>query len=128
MAAFFKKTAQFHPTQSLQITPSIGIGTLDIDFGVCRLRVAAREVRLSRIEFGVLAYLALHIGTPVSTAGLLGAVWKCQYETGGTINQVKSCIKRLREKIELDPAQPHYILTVYRVGYMIAADSNDHIV
>ena len=40
-------------------------------------------------------------------------------ELGGTLEQVKSCVKRVRQKIETDPHHPQYIITIRRVGYQL---------
>ena len=104
------------PSQGAQI---IVIGTLGIDAGTGRARLAERQLRLSRTEFGVLLYLAQHAGRAVPASELLSTVWRSHELGSGTTNRVKSCIRRLREKIELDPRHPQYILTVRGGGYLI---------
>lgn len=81
---------------------NIVIGSLEIDLGMGHARLGGTQIRLSTTEFRVLLYLAQHAGRAVSTSELLSAVWKSHESSGGTANQVKSCIRRLREKIELD--------------------------
>jgi DNA-binding response OmpR family regulator len=56
----------------------------------------------------------------ISSTELLQEVWECGLETGGgSNNQLKSAIKRLRKKIEPDPKRPVYLITVRGHGYRV---------
>mgnify|MGYP000258258896 CR=1 FL=1 len=76
------------------------------------------ELKLTPREFRLLGYLLEHRGEVVSREQLLDAVWGYQFE--GYQHTVNSHINRLRAKIEENPAQPRYILTVWGVGYKFA--------
>jgi len=102
-----------------QDAPIIVIGSLQIDVWTGRARLAARQLRLSKTELRVLSYLAQHAGRPVPTSELLSAVWMSHESGSGTTNRVKSCIRRLREKMEVDTGHPQYILTVRGSGYLM---------
>ncbi len=78
---------------------------------------------LSHLESSVLAYLARNRRRPVPPTELLAAVWGTPLHAGGTVDQVKSCIKRLRAKVESGPTQRRVILTVRSRGYVLAGDS-----
>lgn len=104
---------------SSQGVPIIVIGSLKIDMWMGHVRLAGTQIRLSRTEFRVLLYLAQHAGRAVPAAELLSAVWGSHESGGGTANRVKSCVRRLREKIELDAGHPQYILTVRGGGYLM---------
>ena len=109
-----------HPTA--QDAYVISVGSLEIDLWKGCVRLSGMRLPLSTTEYRVLLYLALHTGRTVSVEELLQNVWGCDHATGGTAGQVKSCIRRLREHIEVDTRHPKYILAVYGSGYLMPAD------
>lgn len=72
-------------------------------------------VHLTPTEFELLALLMRHEGAPVTHAKLLRAVWGPEYCT--ELEYLCSFIKTLRKKMEVDPANPKYIVTEPWVGY-----------
>jgi DNA-binding response OmpR family regulator len=94
------------------------IGELTIDLKARRVMRGEEEVRLTALEYDLLAYLAQNAGRVVSYDELLNSVWGYDYDRG-THWQVKTAIKRLRRKIENDSANPNYIVNVRRAGYML---------
>jgi DNA-binding response OmpR family regulator len=80
-----------------------------------RVTVRDQEVELTAREFDLLWYFARHPGRVFSRAQLLDAVWG--YNHDGYEHTVNTHINRLRNKIEADPADPHYVQTVWGVGY-----------
>ena len=91
------------------------LGELEIDPARRRVRVAGREVLLTAQEFGLVYVLASHPGIVFSRDALLQRVWKG--ETFVTDRSVDALVKRVRKKLERDPANPEYILTVWGSGY-----------
>lgn len=92
----------------------------DIEMDPARRRttVAGRDVELTAQEFQ-LAYLLLSSpGIVFSREALLQRVWKD--DTYVTVRSVDTLVKRLRKKIEADPAEPAVILTVWGAGYKAA--------
>jgi len=87
--------------------------TIDID----RHAVAVRgnPVELTAREFDLLVYFVRRPGRVYSREQLLDQVWG--YQHSGYDHTVNSHINRLRSKIERDPQNPEYILTVWGVGY-----------
>jgi len=77
-----------------------------------------RDVELTTREFDLLALLATHPGIVFSREALLARVWKG--EAYVTERSVDTLIKRIRRKIEADPATPSLILTVWGSGYKAA--------
>lgn len=77
-------------------------------------------VGLTALESRVLAYLIRREGETVSAAELVSQVWKHDAE-GDISNLVNCCIRRLRRKLSLNPANPHHIQTVRGQGYRIAS-------
>jgi DNA-binding response OmpR family regulator len=79
------------------------------------VRVRDREVPVTKREFDVLHYLMRHSSRLVSDTELLEVVWGSNDVIGTTA--LRSVIKRLRRKIEDDPKQPRYIMTIWGRGY-----------
>jgi DNA-binding response OmpR family regulator len=86
---------------------------IDVEKRVVTLQGA--PVHLTAKEFDLLLQFAQHPGRVYTRAQLLDLVWGHGYE--GYEHTVNSHINRLRAKIEQDPAHPHYILTVWGIGY-----------
>ena len=74
-----------------------------------------REVNLTAKEFDLLQLFASNRGKVFSREALLETIWK--YDYLGDLRTVDVHIRRLREKIEYNPAQPEFILTKWGVGY-----------
>jgi two-component system alkaline phosphatase synthesis response regulator PhoP len=93
--------------------------TLDVDRRT--VQVAGRPVELTPTEFELLAALMRNPGRPLSRSQLLDATQGDAY--AGYERTIDAHIKNLRRKIEADPANPRYILTVFGVGYKFADGS-----
>jgi two-component system, OmpR family, response regulator ResD len=83
-----------------------------------RVFVRGQEVTLTQREFDVLLFLARHPGQVFSRNQLMDAIWQYSFYTDTSTVTVH--IRRLRSKIEVDPAQPRRIETVWGVGYRFA--------
>jgi DNA-binding response OmpR family regulator len=81
--------------------------------------VNGREVQLTPKEFEVLKYLVRHPGSVLSTDAILAYAWGADYL--GSDHLVKQLVYRLRSKLELDPEEPRYIVTVRGSGYVFEA-------
>ncbi len=90
-------------------------GELEILPARREVRVAGRAVECTAREFELLLHFASHPGQVFSRAQLLDAVWGYSHE--GYEHTVTTHINRLRAKIEADPMQPRFILTVRGSGY-----------
>jgi DNA-binding response OmpR family regulator len=93
----------------------IEVAGLAIDVDGRRVSVDGRPVDLTAKEFDLLVQLARHPGRVYTRAQLLDKVWG--YGHDSYQHTVNSHINRLRAKIEADPSQPRYVLTVWGVGY-----------
>jgi DNA-binding response OmpR family regulator len=80
--------------------------------------VHGEEAQLTQREFDVLLFLARHPGQVFSRNQLMDAIWQYSFYTDTSTVTVH--IRRLRAKIESDPAQPCHIETVWGVGYRFA--------
>ena len=92
---------------------------MTIDLERRQVTVAGRAVELTPTEFDLLAVLARHPGRVFTRLELLDRVQGYAFE--GYERTVDAHIKNLRQKIEPDPKQPRYVLTVFGVGYKLEA-------
>ena len=88
---------------------------LRIDPGRRHVTAGGRPVELTAREFDLLCHFARNPGHVYSRVQLLDQVWGYSHE--GYEHTVNTHINRLRAKIEQDPSKPHYIQTVWGVGY-----------
>jgi len=92
----------------LEILPEQGVVTVNGD-----------EAHLTKTEFRLLVELATNSGKVLSREVLLERVWDLGYFGDGRLVDVH--IRRLRTKIEIDPANPRYVVTVRGLGYKLQA-------
>jgi DNA-binding response OmpR family regulator len=93
----------------------IELSDMTIDPAARQVFVRGEEVILTQREFDVLLFLARHPGQAFSRNQLMDAIWQYSFYTDTSTVTVH--IRRLRAKIEVDPAQPRHIQTVWGVGY-----------
>lgn len=91
------------------------IGDLELRLNEYEVYSGGEKVELTAKEFEVLAFLAKNRGQVFTREQLLDRIWGLDFE--GDTNTVTVFIRRIREKIEADPAKPQHILTVWGVGY-----------
>ena len=96
----------------------IHVGALSIDLERRSVRRNGEPVDLTATEFDLLAVLSREPGRPFTRAQLLDLVYDVSY--AGYDRTVDAHIKNLRRKIEVDPRNPQYVLTIYGVGYKFA--------
>ncbi|MBR5474237.1 MAG: response regulator transcription factor [Lachnospiraceae bacterium] len=90
-------------------------GELEIFFNRYEARIQGKKVDLTSKEFEILAYMAAHPGQVFTRQQILEHIWG--KEKDNDINTITVFIRKIREKIEPNPAKPRYIQTVWRVGY-----------
>ena len=90
-------------------------GQLLIDLAKRRVTLKGEEVELTPKEYELLRELVLNAGTVLEYQRILDAVWGKEY--GNAKELVQVTLKRLRAKIEIDPGNPKYVLTISGVGY-----------
>lgn len=93
------------------------IGDLIIDKRRHEVLRGGAQVDLTPLEFQILDLLASEPGRAWSRNDLLDQVWSTEYE--GYQRNIDPHINRLRKKLETDPKNPHYVLTVRGVGYKL---------
>jgi len=90
-------------------------GDADVNLHACRVTRGGKEIELSAIEFELLKYFICHAGEVLTRDRLLEEVWG--YDSYPTTRTVDAHLVRLRQKLEPDPEQPHFFLTVHGMGY-----------
>jgi two-component system phosphate regulon response regulator PhoB len=101
--------------QAPAVDEVLKLGELEIDVSSMTVRVRGQGVQTTVREFRLLEYLANHRSRVLTRDQLLDAVWK---ETPFvTPRSIDVYIRRLREKIEVDPRHPQYLKTLRGVGY-----------
>ncbi len=94
-------------------------GDVKVDFKKGEASKGGRPVEMSPREFRLLQYMVQNKGEVLSRDQLLTAVW--DYESTPFTRTVDMHIAKLRKKIEDEPADPKYIITVHRMGYKFTA-------
>jgi len=93
------------------------IGDLVVDKRRHEVSRGGSKIDLTPLEFQILELLASEPGRAWSRNDLLDRVWSTEYE--GYQRNIDPHINRLRKKLEADPKNPHYVLTVRGVGYKL---------
>jgi pSer/pThr/pTyr-binding forkhead associated (FHA) protein len=92
---------------------------LEVDTTAGVVRVNRRPVSLSPKEYQLLAYLYERRGQVCSKDDIGHAVWP-EYEAGGIFDyQIENLVRRLRTRVETDPANPQLLFTVRGLGYKL---------
>ena len=96
------------------------VGELGVDLLHRRVHVRGAEVRLTPIEYKLLATLVRHAGKVVTHQQLLREVWGPSHTDQG--HYVRVYLGHLRHKLEAEPARPRYLLTEPGVGYRLVTE------
>ncbi len=98
--------------------PPLRFAGLVIDPGARRVQARDEDVALTQREFDLLLFLARHPGQAFTRNQLMDHVWRYSFYTDTSTVTVH--IRRLRSKIEPDPARPRFVETVWGHGYRFA--------
>ena len=120
--AIFRRIDELQSDRRLDKQPLIRAADLVIDPQRRTVNLSDRTIDLTAKEFDLLLHFARHAGRVFTRSQLLDEVWG--YRHDGYEHTVNSHINRLRAKIEANPAQPGYILTVWGVGYKFVEFDN----
>jgi two-component system KDP operon response regulator KdpE len=99
---------------------ALRFGDVHADLERRRVTRAGREVRLTPIEFRLLACLAQHLGLVVTHRQLLKEVWGPSHVEH--THYLRIYMKQLRDKLEADPLRPRHLLTEIGVGYRLLGE------
>ena len=100
--------------------PIVKSGRLSIDLATCTVTAGGARLQLSPKEYGLLV-LAQHADNVVTHQHLLKEVWGIKHVDDA--HYLRIVVRKLRNKIELDPTRPRILLTELGVGYRLAQDS-----
>jgi DNA-binding response OmpR family regulator len=95
---------------------AVTFGDVELDLELLRVTRAGQEIYLTPTEFRLLRYLTSHPDRPVSRENLIEAVWGYDSDIGSD-RTVDVHIRHLRQKLEPDPADPRWLVTVRGIGY-----------
>ncbi|MCC7124080.1 MAG: response regulator transcription factor [Acidobacteria bacterium] len=115
------RASQLSTTTPDPVNPAerpISVHGVEIDPARRRVRVRGEEVELTAQEFRLLHLLASHPGIVFSREALLSRVWPDH--TFVTPRSVDTLVKRLRRRVELTPADPKLVMTIWGSGYKFA--------
>jgi two-component system KDP operon response regulator KdpE len=114
-----RHAARLSGSEELEQT-ALHVGDVSVDLAARRVTRSGEEVKLTKLEFDLLATLVRHAGKVLTHRFLLKEVWgpAGQPET----HTLRVFVANLRRKLETDPARPQLILTEQGVGYRLAAE------
>lgn len=96
-------------------SPILKVGEVVIDSNQRKVTIGAREpISLTPLESRLLDYLMINAGHVLTTDAIIDHVWG---PGGGDRDMLRQLVRRLRSKIETDPADPTYIKTIPGLGY-----------
>ncbi len=116
--AILRRVEKLKKQDNEDVSDIIHAGDMSIDTDRRSILLNGRAIEVTAKEFDLLLHFAQHPGRVYTRSDLLDKVWGYGHE--GYEHTVNSHINRLRSKIEEDPAQPKYILTVWGTGYKFA--------
>ncbi|MCI9128180.1 MAG: winged helix-turn-helix transcriptional regulator [Eubacterium sp.] len=113
--------ASYIQVEAVQIAPASALSFLGLEIKLNQHRVLqdGEEIKLTRLEYSTLVFLASNPGIVFTQTQIFEAVWSM--ESDSCHSNVRSVICNLRKKIEPDSKKPTYIKTVLGIGYKFAA-------
>jgi two-component system KDP operon response regulator KdpE len=115
LAARVRAAVRRSATAQSDSEAAIQIGDIELDPARRLVRKAGEPVHLTPKEFDLLHFLMAHAGLPMTHIRLLRSVWGPEY--GGELEYLRTFVRQLRKKLEVDPAEPEYLLTDSHIGY-----------
>ena len=109
--ALLRRSIQKQMNEEMMLT----IGTITLDMNARNAYRSGEQVELTAKEFDVIEFLMRNPNRVYSREALLDTIWAYEYRSD--IRTVDVHIRRLREKLEQNPADPQYIITKWGVGY-----------
>ena len=109
------RVAMRHRLQRQGAEPVFRNGELTVDLVRRRISRGAADIRMSPTEFSILRLLVTHAGKVLTHDQILGEIWSHRR----SIDYLRVYMRQLRKRIEVDPHNPQYIVTVPGVGYQL---------
>ena len=104
---------------SSMLPRTVAVGDLAVDLQARTAQIRGEALSLTHREFDLLAFLMTHLDEAFTKEALMRRVWGWDF---GDTSTVTVHVRRLREKIEVDPSDPRLLLTVRGSGYRFAGD------
>ncbi len=120
--AIFRRVEKLQDKEQEETFDIIHAGDMTIDTEKRSITISGKNIDVTSKEFDLLLHFARNPERVFTRSQLLDKVWGYGHE--GYEHTVNSHINRLRSKIEVDPAKPRFILTVWGVGYKFADFKN----
>jgi len=120
--AHFRRNEYFNLKSQCHQKRTIRFGDIEIDEEKAEVRKKNEPVVLTLKEYNLLLYLAQNPNKILSKSQILDKVWGNDFE--GYDNTLMVHIRHLRQKLEDDPANPKYIITVKGLGYKLVVEDN----
>jgi len=119
MARVKSQLRRFTQLGSMETTRNtvLKTGGLELDTEAKEVRVDGEPVKLTATEYGILLFLMKNMGRVFTSEKIYENVWN--EPSFGVDNTVSVHIRRIREKIELNPKEPKYLKVVWGIGYKI---------
>ena len=118
MARVKSQIRRFPTLGSIEVKEDVLVnGGLVVDLKAHEVTVDGEPVKLTATEYGIVEFLMRNVGRVFSTAQIYEAGWNEPVVAGEKTVTVH--IRRIREKIDIDPKEPRYIKVVWCVGYKI---------
>jgi two-component system KDP operon response regulator KdpE len=111
------RAALRHQLQTQGERPIFRAGELSVDLVRRIVKIGDKEIKLSPKEYDLLRILVQHAGKVLTHRFLLGQLWDDLTDA----QYLRVYVRQLRQKIEADPEQPHYLLTETGIGYRLRA-------
>ena len=113
------RVALRHASRTDESMPNnvFSVGTLNVDLNNRLVSVDDREISLTPIQYRLLAVLVKHAGKVMTHRQILKEVWGPSYQDN--VHYLRIYMSQLRQKLEVDPTQPRYLLTESGVGYRL---------
>jgi two-component system KDP operon response regulator KdpE len=108
------------PTAGETVNPKVAFGDIVIDLSAHTVTRAGQAVKLTALEFRLLAFLAANAGKVLTHRNILKEVWGPGHAEDG--HYLRIYMSHLRHKLETDPAQPRHLLTETGVGYRFVVE------
>jgi DNA-binding response OmpR family regulator len=112
------------PTAKTQDRVIVTFGEAWVNFASMEVKFSGKPVTLTAQEFKLLKFLVAAPGVVHSRETLLNAVWG--YQVYPTSRTVDNHILRLRQKLERDPAEPQFFITMHGTGYKFVPQGDSH--
>ena len=108
---------RLEPSKKLRMPEVFNLGDISVDFKKHSVRVRGEEQYLTRVEWLLFSQLINNAGRLMLYEELLTQVWGPEYRDD--VQLLRTCISRLRHRLESDPNNPKLIRTIPRTGYII---------